>query len=69
MLDELPIMVEVMKMINKETRKKLRELNLSAMIEEIDSLNQNPGCTALAFEDQPKIAVDYLYQKKYNSKV
>jgi DNA replication protein DnaC len=60
---------EAMKMLNEETRRKLRELNLSEMVEAIDSQAQDAGYAALSFEDRMKMAVDYVYQKKYNSKV
>lgn len=56
-------------MLNEETRRKLRELNLSEMIEAIDCQRQDPGFITLPFEDRMKMAVDYVYQKKYNSKV
>lgn len=56
-------------MLNEETRRKLRELNLSAMIDAIDAQNQDAGYATLPFEDRLKMAVDYVYQEKYNSKV
>jgi len=63
------IMEEEMAMLNEETRRKLRELNLSEMIEAIDNQSQDAGYITLSFEDRMKIAVDFVYQKKYNSKV
>ena len=60
---------EVMEMLNEETRRKLRELNLSELIEAIDSQSQDVSYITLSFEDRMKMAVDFLYQKKYNSKV
>lgn len=56
-------------MINEETRRKLRELNLSEMIEALDTQMQDVGYVTFPFEDRIKMAVDYVYQKKYNSKV
>ena len=56
-------------MLNEETRRKLRELNLSEMIEAIDNQSQDPFYITLSFEDRMKLAIDFLYQKKFNSKV
>lgn len=62
-------MEEVGRMINEETRRKLREMNLSETIEAIDNQSHDSGCTSLSFEDRMKVIVDFVYQKKYNSKV
>jgi DNA replication protein DnaC len=56
-------------MLNKETRRKLRELNIGEMIEAIDSQSQDPYYITLSFEDRMKLAIDFLYQKKFNGKV
>jgi DNA replication protein DnaC len=58
-----------MSLLNEETRRKLRELNLSEMVDAIDTQSQDVGYTTLLFEDRMKLAVDYVYQKKYNTKV
>lgn len=58
-----------MSLLNEETRRKLRELNLSEMIDAIDTHSQDVGYTTLSFEDRMELAVDYVYQKKYNTKV
>jgi DNA replication protein DnaC len=58
-----------MSLLNEETRRKLRELNLSEMIDAIDTQSQDVGYTTFSFEDRMKMAVDYIYQKKYNTKV
>lgn len=58
-----------MSLLNEETRRKLRELNLSEMINAIDTQSQDVGYSTLSFEDRMKLAVDYVYQKKYNTKV
>ncbi|MDO9517417.1 MAG: ATP-binding protein [Methanosarcinaceae archaeon] len=58
-----------MSLLNEETRRKLRELNLGEMIDAIEQQSQDVGYSQLSFEDRMKLAVDYLYQKKYNSKV
>lgn len=58
-----------MTLLNEETRRKLRELNLSEMIDAIETQSQDVGYAILPFEDRIKMAVDFVYQKKYNSKV
>ena len=56
-----------MSLLNEETRRKLRELNLSEMIDAIDTQSQDVGYSTLSFEDRMKLVVDYVYQKKYNT--
>ena len=56
-------------MLNEETRRKLRELNIGEMIEAIDTQGQDPFYITLTFEDRMKMTIDFLYQKKFNSKV
>lgn len=58
-----------MSLLNEETRRKLRELNLNEMIEAIDEQAQDIGYSTMSFEDRLKLAIDFVYQKKYNSKV
>lgn len=58
-----------MSLLNEETRRKLRELNLNEMIEAIDQQAQDIGYSTMSFEDRMKLAIDFVYQKKYNSKV
>jgi DNA replication protein DnaC len=58
-----------MGLLNEETRRKLRELNFSEMIDAIDVQSQDTGYAALLFEDRMKMAIDYVYQKKFNNKV
>ena len=58
-----------MRLLNEETRRKLRELNLSEMIEAIDQQAQDIGYSTMPFEDRMKFAIDFVYQKKYNNKV
>jgi len=56
-------------MMNDETKRKLRELNLSEMITAIEMQTQDVSYTLLTFDDRIQRIVDYLYQEKYNSKV
>ena len=52
-----------MTILNEETRRKLRELNLSEFIEAIELQYQGVDYNILSFEDRLKVAVDYVYQK------
>ena len=52
-----------MTILNEETRRKLRELNLSEFIEAIELQSQGVDYNILSFEDRLKVAVDYVYQK------
>jgi len=56
-------------MINDETKRKLREMNLSEMITAIEIQTQDISYTSLTFDDRIQRMVDYLYQEKYNSKI
>lgn len=58
-----------MSLLNEETRRKLRELNLSEMIEAMDQQAQDIGYSEMPFEDRMKMAIDFVHQKKYNSMV
>lgn len=56
-------------MMNDETRRKLRELNLNEIITALEIQNQDISYISLPFDDRIKRMVNYLYQEKYNSKV
>jgi len=56
-------------MMNDETKRKLRELNLGEMITASEIQTQDISYTSLTFDDRIQRMVDYLYQEKYNSKV
>ena len=58
-----------MTLLNEETRRKLRELNFSELIDAFEIQSQDIYYSTLSFEDRIKMAIDYVYQKKYNSKV
>lgn len=62
-------MMEVTAMLNDETKRKLRELNIGEVIEAIDFQNRDPATIALPFEERIQRMVDYLYQEKYNGKI
>jgi DNA replication protein DnaC len=58
-----------MSILNEETRRKLRELNLNEVIEAVDLQSLNIDYTHMSFDDRMKLIVDYVYQEKYNHKV
>lgn len=55
--------------LNEETRRKLRELNLNELIEIIDNQSKHSEYMDMAFNERLQLAVDYVYQAKYNNKV
>ena len=56
-------------MIHDETKRKLRELNLSELITAIEEQQSDIHCSVLPFDERMQRLVDYLYQEKYNDKV
>ena len=56
-------------MINDETRRKLRELNLSEVISVLELQQNDINTVTLSFDERFQRIVDYLYQEKYNSKI
>lgn len=56
-------------MINDETRRKLRELNLAELINGLDLQQAEPATVSLAFDERMQRLIDYVYQAKYNSKI
>jgi DNA replication protein DnaC len=61
--------MEDAEMMNDETKRKLRELNLGEMIDIIEMQSQDQSVVALPFGERIQRMVDYIYQEKYNSKV
>ena len=56
-------------MLNDETRRKLRILNVGEFIEELEIQQQDPQTLALPFDDRFQLLTDGVYQRKYNDKV
>ncbi len=56
-------------MINDETKRKLRELNLSELVTALETQQRDIHSAALTFDERIQRLVDYLYQEKYNSKI
>ena len=56
-------------MIHDETKRKLRELNLSELVAAIEMQQADINCATQPFDERMQRLVDYLYQEKYNDKV
>ncbi|MFV0341453.1 MAG: ATP-binding protein [Anaerocolumna sp.] len=56
-------------MINDETKRKLRELNLDEIITVLELQQSDINTVTLSFDERMLRLVDYLYQEKYNSKI
>jgi len=56
-------------MLNDETKRKLRELNIGEIIDAIEFQNQDSITISLPFDERIQRMVDYLYQEKYNGKI
>ncbi|MBQ2674627.1 MAG: ATP-binding protein [Mogibacterium sp.] len=56
-------------MINEETKRKLRLMNIGEFIEASEEQEQDVNALALSFDDRFQMMVDSVYQQKYNDKV
>ncbi len=56
-------------MINDETKRKLRELNLSEVISGLEFQQSDPATLDLTFDERLQRLVDYVYQEKHNGKI
>lgn len=56
-------------MINDETKRKLRELNISELIDALELQQSEPEILRLKFDERMQRAVDYIYQAKYNNRI
>lgn len=61
--------MEVKEMINEETRRKLRELNMGEFVKGLELQQSEPATVALPFDERMQRLTDYVYQEKYNSKI
>lgn len=68
MYEDLSIM-EVALMINDETKRKLRVLNLNEVIIALEQQQSDINSVTLSFDERMQRLVDYLYQEKYNCKI
>ena len=55
-------------MLNDETKRKLRLMNIGEFISAVDLQEDDPQLLALPFSEQFQMAVDHVYQDKYNMK-
>lgn len=56
-------------MINEETRRKLRLMNIGEFIDASEAQEQDVQALALSFDDLFQMMVDSVYQQKYNDRV
>lgn len=56
-------------MLNDETRRKLRIMNVGEFVEELELQRLDPKTVALPFDDRFQLLADAVYQRKYNDKV
>ena len=61
--------MEVVPVINDESKRKLRELNMSELIDALEIQQLEPATLKLKFDDRMQRAIDYLYQEKYNNRI
>ena len=55
--------------LNEETRRKLRLMNIGEFVEAIELQQQDLLTVSLPFDDRFQRLVDSVYQQKYNEKV
>ena len=53
-------------MLNEETRRKLKELNINELAVALEQQQKDPLAAKLSFDERFQRLVDYLYQEKYN---
>lgn len=56
-------------MLNEETKRKLRELNIGEAIEALAFQDKDPYTANLTFDERLQRMVDYVYQEKFNGKI
>jgi len=56
-------------MIDTETKRKLRTLGISEMVDIIETMEKDPSYTNLTFDERMKMIVDYVAQEKENASV
>lgn len=56
-------------MIDNETKRKLREMNMPEMIDIIESQDRNPATTGYSFDERLREAIDYIYHEKNNNRI
>ena len=56
-------------MMREDTKKKLYDLNLAELVSAIEEQEKNPQYAGMTFNERLDLAVDAVYQSKYNSHV
>ncbi|WIK65512.1 ATP-binding protein [Globicatella sanguinis] len=56
-------------MINSESIRKLRQLDLEPLVSALEMQELENDSLTLTFDERLQLAIDYLYQEKYNKKV
>lgn len=56
-------------MIDNETIRKLREMNLSEFIDIIEVQQKDPSCITIPFDERMKRIIDYVYHQKHNKRI
>ena len=56
-------------MIDQETIRKLREMNLNEFVEILEVQEKDSGILTLPFDERLKMAVDHVYMVKRNTKI
>lgn len=62
------VTMEVIVMINEETRHKLRELKMGEFVRGLELQQTDPATIALTFDERMQRLTDYVYQEKYNGR-
>ena len=55
--------------LNDETRRKLRLMNIGEFVDAIELQQQEPQTVSMPFDERFQLLVDTVYQQKYNEKV
>ena len=56
-------------MMNEETKRKLRLMNIGEFIDAVELQRQDPQTLSLSFDERFQQLTDTVYQEKYNAKV
>jgi hypothetical protein len=56
-------------MIDNETIRKLRQLDLGELIDNLEMQEMDSDTRLLSFDERLQLGVDYIYQEKYNKRV
>ena len=56
-------------MMREDTKQKLYDLNLAELVSAIEEQEKNPQYEGMTFTERLDLAVDTVYQSKYNSQV